>query len=255
MDFLTSFDILIFDISLKPPQPVTGLFFLLKSTKSDIIQPNWHINRRILHHNSLFLLKTVDSTAPIVAGYALIGSNELRNHSDEDSSSDESQEEDEMEASQETDGSSGILGFASLICLECISGGIWKALQWAPWAVHCQWVICRGHIRLLKNIFCKIFQWMLLWENWPETQISQFFMICGPIWKCRKWVGRSKKFSEVNLNMVYGVPIWKQEKKGALRSEFVAIFCTLRNRGPLVGDFIYFHMLHTFRNHASPVAP
>ena len=69
-------------------------------------------------------------------------------------------------------------------------------------------------------------------------------MICGPILKCRKWVGRSKILSEVNLNMVYGVPIYKQENfyQGALRSKFNApffekCFCC----GPLEGDLNYFH--------------
>ena len=111
--------------------------------------------------------------------------------------------------------------------------------------VHCQLVICRGYIMLLKIIFCKFLQLTLLCKNWPETLISQFFMICGPIFKCRKWVGRSKILSEVNLNMVYGVPIWKQEKfyQGALRSKFNAPFlehcCPF---GPLVGDLIKLHL-------------
>ena len=111
--------------------------------------------------------------------------------------------------------------------------------------VHYQLVICRGHIRLLKNIFCTFLWLTLLWKNWPETQISHFFMICGPILKCRKWVGRSKIISEVNLNMVYGVAIWKQENfyQGALRSKFAALFsehcCPF---GPLVGDLIKHHL-------------
>ena len=107
--------------------------------------------------------------------------------------------------------------------------------------IHCQLVICRGHIRLLKIFFWKFFQLMLLWKNWLKMQISQFFMICGPILKCWKWVGRSKIFSEVNLNMVYGVAIWKQEKiyQGALRSKFDTQFhpCS-----PLVGDLIKHHL-------------
>ena len=123
--------------------------------------------------------------------------------------------------------------------------------------VYCQLVICRGHIRLLKNIFCTFLRSTLLLKNWPETQISQFFMIYGPILKCRKWVGRSKIFSEVNLNMVYGVPIWKQENfyQGALRSKFNAPFsehcCPF---GPLVGDLIKHHLkvtgsVHRFRKY------
>ena len=84
--------------------------------------------RRVLHHNRLFLLETADSAAPIVAAYASLGSNEPTNYSDDDSSSEELQEDEETEASRETDGNSGILGFASLICLEWISEGLRKAL-------------------------------------------------------------------------------------------------------------------------------
>ena len=123
--------------------------------------------------------------------------------------------------------------------------------------VHCQLVICRGHIRLLKNIFCKFLQLTLLWKNWPESQIYQFFMIYGPILKCRKWVGRSKILSEFNLNMVYGVAIWKQENfyQGVLRSKFAAPFsehcCPF---GPLVVDLIKNHLkmtglVHRFRTY------
>ena len=118
--------------------------------------------------------------------------------------------------------------------------------------VHCQLVICRGHIRLLKNIFCTFLRLTLLWKNWPETQISQFLMICGPILKSRKWVGRSKIFSEVNLNMVYGVAIWKQENfyQGALRSKFDALFLEpCLPCGPLVVDFNKHHLILTGRVH------
>ena len=55
--------------------------------------------RRDLHSNRLFLLETTDSTAPIVAAYASLGSNEPTNHSDDDSSSEELQEDEETEAS------------------------------------------------------------------------------------------------------------------------------------------------------------
>ena len=77
-------------------------------------------------------------------------------------------------------------------------------------------------------------------------------MICGPILKCRKWVGRSKILSEVNLNMVYGVPIWKQENfyQGALRSKFDAPFSEpCIPCGPLVGNFNKRHLILMGRAH------
>ena len=82
-------------------------------------------------------------------------------------------------------------------------------------------------------------------------------MICGPILKCWKWVGRSKIFSEVNLNMVYGVAILKQENfyQGALRSKFDAPFSEpCLPCGPLVVDFNKHHLIlmgrvHRFRIH------
>ena len=121
--------------------------------------------------------------------------------------------------------------------------------------VHCQLVICRGHIWLLKNIFCKFLRLTLLWENWPEMQFSQFFMICGPIWKCWKWVTRSKILSEVNLKCAYGFLMWNQENfyQGALRSKFVAPFSEwCLPYGPLVVNFNKCHLtltglVHRFR--------
>ena len=62
--------------------------------------------RRVLHRNCPFLLKTADSPVPIVAAYASIGSNKPTNHSDKDSSIEELQE-----ASEEWNDDSGILGF------------------------------------------------------------------------------------------------------------------------------------------------
>ena len=112
--------------------------------------------------------------------------------------------------------------------------------------VHCQLVICREHIRLLKNIFCTFLRLALLLKNWPETQISQFFMICGPILKCQKWVGRSKIFSEVYLNIVYGVSNLKTGKfftRGSSGANLIHHFsehcCPF---GPLVGDLIKHHL-------------
>ena len=46
LDFLTFFDILIFDISLKPPQPVTGLFFFWEvgiSTNFNVLRGRVHL--------------------------------------------------------------------------------------------------------------------------------------------------------------------------------------------------------------------
>ena len=77
--------------------------------------------RRVLHHNRLFLLETADSAAPIVAAFASIGSNEPANHSDEGSSSEELQEDYETEASQERNDDSGILGFIRMARLERIT--------------------------------------------------------------------------------------------------------------------------------------
>ena len=54
--------------------------------------------RRVLHRNRLFLLENADSAAPIVAAYASLGSKELTNHSDDDSSSEELQEDDRDES-------------------------------------------------------------------------------------------------------------------------------------------------------------
>ena len=66
--------------------------------------------RRVLQRNRLFLLKTADSAAPIVAAFASVRSNKPTNHSDEDSSSEESQEDYETEVSREHNDDSGILG-------------------------------------------------------------------------------------------------------------------------------------------------
>ena len=44
-----------------------------------------------------------------------------------------------------------------------------------------------------------------------NSNYALFVFICSQIWKGRKWIRRSKIMSVVNLNMVYQVPVWKQE--------------------------------------------
>ena len=68
--------------------------------------------------------------------------------------------------------------------------------------VHCQLMICRGHIRVSKSAL-KIFLWLtVVCENWHFSQILHFVFISAAILMGHKWVRRSKIFSELNLNMV-----------------------------------------------------
>ena len=66
--------------------------------------------------------------------------------------------------------------------------------------VHCQLVICRGHIRASKGAV-KIFLWlMVVCENF--SQILHFVVISAVISMDCKRVRRSKILSGLNLNMV-----------------------------------------------------
>ena len=68
--------------------------------------------------------------------------------------------------------------------------------------VHCQLMICRGHIRVSKGAL-KNFLWlMVVCENWHFSQILHFFFISAVISIDRKWVRRSKISSGLNLSMV-----------------------------------------------------
>ena len=68
--------------------------------------------------------------------------------------------------------------------------------------VHCQLMICRGHIRVSKSAL-KIFLWLtVVCENCHFSQILHFVFISAAISMGRKWVRRSKIFSGLNLNMV-----------------------------------------------------
>ena len=49
--------------------------------------------------------------------------------------------------------------------------------EWSMIRVHCQLMICRGHIRLSKGAL-KIFLWLtVVCENWHFSQILHFFPI------------------------------------------------------------------------------
>ena len=70
--------------------------------------------------------------------------------------------------------------------------------------IHCHWSFVGDILGYSKIFFVHFCDRRFYGKIDPKLK---FFMICGPILKCLKWVGRSKMFSWVNLNMVYGVPI------------------------------------------------
>ena len=73
-------------------------------------------------------------------------------------------------------------------------------------------VICRGHIRASKGTF-QIFFWLtVLWQMDILVQFCTLIFISSWIWKSCKWDRRSKILSGLNLNMLYWVPVQKQEK-------------------------------------------
>ena len=68
--------------------------------------------------------------------------------------------------------------------------------------VHCQLMICRGHIRASKGAL-KVFLWLtVVCENSHFSQILHFVFISAAILMGHKWVRRSKILSGLNLNMV-----------------------------------------------------
>ena len=101
--------------------------------------------------------------------------------------------------------------------------------------VHCQLMICRGHIRGSKGAL-KIFLWlMVVCENWHLSQILHFVFISAVILKGRKPVRKWKIFSGLNLNMVYWDPVQKQEKflfKGPHHLHVIPIIPTSSPHGP-----------------------
>ena len=78
---------------------------------------------------------------------------------------------------------------------------------------------------LHKAYWLPCLQLTVLWQNWCQTQISHFVIIWGLIWKCCEWVYWSKLILEVKLNMICGIPMWKQETiyAGAARGEFLVL--------------------------------
>ena len=78
---------------------------------------------------------------------------------------------------------------------------------------------------LHKAYWLPCLQLTVIWQNWCQTQISHFVIIWGLIWKCCEWVYWSKLIWEVKLNMICGIPMWKQENiyAGAARGEFLVL--------------------------------
>ena len=77
--------------------------------------------------------------------------------------------------------------------------------------VQCHWWFLGdtlGYLKVHFNNFCD----QRFYEKIDvKVKSYEFFIFSGPIWKSRKWVRRSKLIWEVNLNMVYGIPMWKPE--------------------------------------------
>ena len=68
--------------------------------------------------------------------------------------------------------------------------------------VHCQLMICRGHIRASKGAL-KLFLWLVVvCKNLHFSQFLHFVFILAVISMGCEWVRRSKIFSGLNLNIV-----------------------------------------------------
>ena len=68
--------------------------------------------------------------------------------------------------------------------------------------LHCQLMVCRGHIRTTKGALKFFLQLTVVSENCHFSQILHFVFISAVISMGHKWVRRSKIFSGLNLNMI-----------------------------------------------------
>ena len=98
-------------------------------------------------------------------------------------------------------------------CVIFYIGGCWIKCLFIVWRVSirvwCQWIICRGYIRVSKVHFKKNCNRKFHGKIDIQVRFLTFSFICGSILKGWEWIGKSKLVSEVNLNMVFGVQVWK----------------------------------------------